>query len=607
MSKKKNTKKSPWLIFFGVAIAFTIFSNLLGNNFGNSNSEEIPISEFQKIFQDGKFTKVIQDGEIIIGYENESDKSGKKTVIPYNSNLKDLGLSPTDAPENTEWTAKSLENKALFYKIIESILPFLIIVGIIVFMMSRATKGGGNPFNFAQSKAKMMSKNKKLTKFKDVAGADEAKEQLEEIVDFLKNPLKYKNIGAKIPRGALLVGPPGTGKTLLARAVAGEADVPFMSISGSEFVEMFVGVGASRVRDMFSKAKKQSPSIIFIDEIDAVGKQRSSAGFNAGHDEREQTLNQILTEMDGFDNTTSVIVLAATNRPDVLDKALLRPGRFDRRVVINNPDIKAREEIMLVHAKNKPTNENIDWNRIARITVGFSGADLENLLNEAAILVAKQNRKTIEQKDIEISVEKIALGPEKKSLVMKEDQKRKTAYHETGHAIVAHLLENADPVHKVTIVSRGMALGVTWTMPTEDQYSISKSKFLDEVCVLLGGFATEEIFFGEHETGVANDLKVATNKIKSMITQYGMNEELGPVTYTTPEDHAGFEYLGTKGISEEYNKKIDEEVKKTMESCLKKTHSIIEDNKDLVKEIAENLLKVETLDKDEFEKFFNKN
>lgn len=610
MAKKPNNSPlkmskgpSPWIVLLGIVLFFTVLSNFLAPA-TTSEIEEIPLSTLVENVQDKKYKEIEIKGEVITATPKEGDILQKAIMIPGES-LTDLGVSPP--PKGTVINAISLEKQLFWSKLLGDLLPIILIVGLIIFFMTRMSKNSGGPFSFGQSKAKTFDRRKKKTKFSDVAGAEEAKEDLIEVVDFLKNPKKYTKIGAKIPRGVLLIGSPGTGKTLLARAVAGEADVPFFSISGSEFVEMFVGVGASRVRDLFEKAKKSSPSIIFIDEVDAIGKQRGGGGFGGGgHDEREQTLNQILTEMDGFDNKTNVIVMAATNRPDVLDKALLRPGRFDRRVTIDRPDLKARKAILEVHSKNKPLAKDVDLTDIAKITVGFSGADLENLMNEAAILVAKENRTEITQNDVSVSVEKVSLGRERKSMVMKPEARRKTAYHETGHAMLAHLLPNADPVHKLSVVSRGMALGVTWTMPEEDQYSISRDKFLDEICVLLGGYSAEEIMFGQHETGVSDDLKKATQKARSMATRYGMAKELGPVSFADVEDHAGYEAFGSKGISEEYAKKIDEFVQKTVEDCLKKSMDILKKNKKLMEEIAEELLKVETLNKEEFEAFFKK-
>lgn len=606
MSKKTPTqlpprspkkKSSPWIILIVVVLVATFFSYFFGPP-SDTSLKEIPISELRENFESEKYSSIKIRGESVLATIRDSDEK-EKAIRLANETVSDLGL--LNAPEGTTVEVVSTEAQNILQRVLFDFLPLFLILGIIVFFMTRMAKNAGGAFSFGQSKAKIFDRRKKKTKFSDVAGAYEAKEELTEIVDFLKNPKKYVKIGAKIPRGALLVGPPGTGKTLLARAVAGEANAPFFSISGSEFVEMFVGVGASRVRDLFEKAKKNAPAIIFIDEIDAVGRQRGGSGFGGGHDEREQTLNQILTEMDGFDNETNVIVMAATNRPDVLDKALLRPGRFDRRIVIDSPDIKAREEIIEVHTRNKPLAPDINLRDIAKITVGFSGADLENLVNEAAILVARENRKNITQKDLSISMEKISLGRERKSLVMKPEARRKTAYHETGHAMMAYLLPNADPVHKLSIVSRGMALGVTWTMPEEDQYSISRDKFLDEICVLLGGYSAEEIMFGQHETGVSDDLKKATRKARSMAVRYGMAPEIGPVSFSDSEDHSGFESFGVKGVSEEYLKKIDEFVEKTIRECLKRSMSLLTQEKETMVIIAEKLLEVETLNREEFE------
>lgn len=598
--KSSRKKPSAWIILIGIVLITTVFSHFFGQS-SDVTVKEIPISNLRHNFEAGKYSSIKIKGETVLATLRDSEEK-EKAIRLANETVSDLGL--INAPEGTTVEVVSTEAQSILRSILVDFLPIFLIFGIIIFFMTRMAKNAGGPFSFGQSKAKIFDRRKKKTQFSDVAGAYEAKEELTEIVDFLKNPKKYVKIGAKIPRGALLVGPPGTGKTLLARAVAGEANAPFFSISGSEFVEMFVGVGASRVRDLFEKAKKNAPAIIFIDEIDAVGRQRGGSGFGGGHDEREQTLNQILTEMDGFDNETNVIVMAATNRPDVLDKALLRPGRFDRRIVIDSPDIKAREEILGVHARNKPLAPDVDLREISRITVGFSGADLENLINEAAILVARENRKNITQKDLSVSMEKISLGRERKSLVMKPEVRRKTAYHETGHAMMARLLPNADPVHKLTIISRGMALGVTWMMPEEDQHTVSRDKFLDEICVSLGGYAAEEIMFGQHETGVSNDLKQATRRARNMAVRYGMAPEIGPVSFADVEDHSGYESFGVKGISEEYLKKIDAFVEKTIRECLQKTMSLLTSNKETLVAIAEKLLEVETLNREEFEAFF---
>ncbi|MEK7544650.1 MAG: ATP-dependent zinc metalloprotease FtsH [Patescibacteria group bacterium] len=487
-----------------------------------------------------------------------------------------------------------------------NILPFALVIGFLMMMMRSAQSSNNQAMSFGKTNARLYDKEKQKTTFSDVAGAKEAKEELVEIVDFLKNPKKYTALGAKTPKGVLLIGSPGCGKTLLARAIAGEADVPFFNISGSEFVEMFVGVGASRVRDLFKKAKRNSPCIIFIDEIDAVGRHRG-AGMGGGHDEREQTLNQILTEMDGFETETHVIVVAATNRPDVLDPALLRPGRFDRRIVVDMPDIQDRTDILKVHSRNKPLTDEVDLLRVAQQTPGFSGADLENLMNEAAILAARNDKKTISMEMVEQAVEKVALGPEKKSRVLSEEEKKITAYHETGHAVVGHLLDGCDPVHKVSIISRGMALGVTWYLPEEDKHLKSKSQFEHQIAAAIGGYAAEKMFFKEVTTGPSSDLEKATNMARAMVTHYGMSE-MGPMIFggQSNEIFLGRDYGHVKNYSEEVAGKIDSEVKKIIQKGYDIATKILTENKEIVIEIAEKLIKKETLNREEFGKFFKK-
>ncbi len=497
------------------------------------------------------------------------------------------------------------QGKAFWTDLLIGFVPFLLIIGFFVFMMRSAQSSNSQAMSFGKSKAKSYDKEKQKTTFNDVAGAKEAKAELEEVVDFLKRPEKYRKMGAKIPKGVMLVGVPGTGKTLLARAVAGEAECPFFSISGSEFVEMFVGVGASRVRDLFNKAKRNSPCIIFIDEIDAVGRHRG-AGLGGGHDEREQTLNQILTEMDGFETGTNVIVIAATNRPDILDPALLRPGRFDRRVIVDMPDIEARAEILKVHSRKKPLSKGVDLTKIAKGTPGFTGADLENLMNEAAILTAKTDKKSIGNAEINMAIEKVVMGPERKSRVLSKKEKEITAFHEVGHAVVGHLLPNCDPVHKVSIISRGMALGVTWFLPQEDTHLSSRSKFEDELCSLLGGYASEEIFFGEMTTGASSDLERATKIARNMVTKYGMST-LGPIVLgdSNNEVFIGKDYGHVKNYSEESAAKVDELIRKILDTAHKKTKEMIVKNKKLIKTIAEDLLVKENLSAEEFKKYFS--
>jgi len=498
----------------------------------------------------------------------------------------------------------STESEEWWMNMLFSLIPILLIIGFFVFMMRQAQSTNNQAMSFGKSKARLSDKERNKTTFKDVAGAVEAKQELIEIVDFLKSPLKYTQMGAKIPKGVILVGAPGTGKTLLARAVAGEANVPFFNISGSEFVEMFVGVGASRVRDLFKKAKRNAPCIIFIDEIDAVGRHRG-AGMGGGHDEREQTLNQILTEMDGFEKDTNVIVMAATNRPDVLDPALLRPGRFDRRVVVDMPDLKAREEILQVHGRGKPLAKTVDLELIARHTPGFSGADLENLMNEAAILAARNNKKIVAMKDVQEAIEKVAMGPQRKSMVLTKEEKEIVAYHETGHALIGYLLPYCDPIHKVTIISRGHALGVTWSLPDEDRRLNTKKRYIDEMAMALGGYAAEQVVFGEITTGAGSDLQSATGMARYMVTQAGMSK-LGPVVYgdQNHEVFLGRDFGHVKNYSEEMAAKIDDEIKSFIDAAYAQAKEIIEKHRDLLDTIAKDLIKKETLNAEEFAEYF---
>jgi len=603
----KGPKKSNNLIYvlvFALILTATYYIfNPQKSLLKDKTVTEIPISQLVKDYNDNKFTAVeIKDNRIFA-----TSKEEVKFVAfrPTGETIAGLGLSNSNNP--TTVTVINTETTAFWMGVVSNWLPILLFIALIVFMAKQIGKGAGGAMSFGKTQARLYSKKDKKTTFKNVAGMQESKEELVEIVDFLKNPKKYTNIGAKIPRGLLLVGAPGTGKTLLARAVAGEAGVPFFSISGSEFVEMFVGVGASRVRDLFAKAKQSAPCIIFIDEIDAVGRQRGM-GMGGGHDEREQTLNQILTEMDGFENQTKVIVIAATNRPDVLDKALLRPGRFDRRVVIDMPNLAERLEILKVHTEKKKFDKSVNFDKIARQTPGFSGADLENLLNESAILAAKQNEKTIKQKHLESSIEKVGLGPEKKSRRLTEEEKKITAYHEVGHALVGKVLPKCDPVHKVSIVSRGMALGVTWFLPEEDKHLMSLSKFKDELCSLLGGYISEKLTFGEVTTGASNDLQRATAVARRMVTEYGMSDEIGPIVFG---EKSGAKFLGTDmgstpNYSQEISAKIDSEIQKIIKEAEKSTIQILTKNKALLKKISEELLKVETLDREAFDKFFDK-
>jgi cell division protease FtsH len=474
--------------------------------------------------------------------------------------------------------------------------PTLLIIGFWFFMMRQMQGGGkGGAFSFGKSKARLIDENSNTVTFADVAGCDEAKEEVFELVDFLKDPQKFQKLGGRIPHGVLLVGPPGTGKTLLARAIAGEAKVPFFSISGSDFVEMFVGVGASRVRDMFENAKKNSPCIIFIDEIDAVGRHRG-AGMGGGNDEREQTLNQMLVEMDGFESNSGVIVVAATNRSDVLDRALLRPGRFDRQVHVGLPDIRGREQILQVHMRKVPIDPDVNAAVLARGTPGFSGADLANLVNEAALFAARRNKRSVDMKDFEDAKDKIYMGPERKSAVMREEERRNTAYHESGHAVVAKVLPKADPVHKVTIMPRGMALGVTWQLPEHDRVNLYKDRMLEELAILFGGRAAEEVFLNSMSTGASNDFERATKMARDMVTRYGMSDSLGTMVYVDTESESIFGRNSTKTVSELTQQKVDAEIRTLIDSQYALAKSILEQNRDKVEAMVAALLEWETID-----------
>lgn len=497
---------------------------------------------------------------------------------------------------------KAEEEPSFLQTLFVSWFPMLLLIGVWIFFMRQMQGGKGGAFSFGKSKARMLDDTANKVRFNDVAGCDEAKQDVQEVVDFLKDPSKYQRLGGHIPRGILLVGPPGTGKTLLAKAIAGEAGVPFFSISGSDFVEMFVGVGAARVRDMFENAKKNAPCIIFIDEIDAVGRQRG-AGLGGGNDEREQTLNQMLVEMDGFETGTNIIVIAATNRPDVLDPALLRPGRFDRQVVVPLPDIRGREQILNVHMKKIPVAQDVRADILARGTPGFSGADLANLVNEAALFAARRNGRVVDMNDFELAKDKIVMGAERKSMVMTEDEKRNTAYHESGHALVAKLMPKSDPVHKVTIIPRGRALGVTMQLPEEDHYAYDKQYLLTRIAILFGGRIAEEVFMHQMTTGASNDFERATQMARDMVTRYGMSDSMGVMVYAENE---GDPFLGrsltrTSHISEETMRAVDNEIRRILEEQYTTARKLIEDNADKVEAMAQALLKWETIDADQID------
>ena len=598
--QRKNTIAYVLLFALILTIAFYAFNPQGAST--EKKAVEIPVNQLESDYASQKYSQIEINNDKIYA----TDKTGNRyfAVRPAGETLKDMGLN--DPANPTEIKAISGETAAFWMNVISGWLPIILFIALIIFMARQLGKGASSAFSFGKSQARVYTKDGKTkTTFKDVAGMDEAKDELVEVVDFLKNPKKYTKMGAKIPRGVMLVGAPGTGKTLLARAVAGEANVPFFSISGSEFVEMFVGVGASRVRDLFQKAKRNAPCIIFIDEIDAVGRQRGF-GMGGGHDEREQTLNQILTEMDGFEKETNVIVMAATNRPDILDAALTRPGRFDRRVIIDMPNLVEREEILKVHARNKPLDSNVDLKKIARQTPGFSGADLENLLNESALLAAKGGGQVVKQEHLELAVEKVGLGPEKKSRKLSEEEKKITAYHEVGHALVGKLLPGCDPIHKVTIIPRGMSLGATWSVPDADVHLKSVSKFKDDICSLLGGYIAEKIFFADVTTGASSDLRRATDIARKMVTEYGMSPDIGLVIFG---EQGGGQFMGTevatyKNYSEEMASKIDAAVSKIIKEAEVRTSEIISKNQDLMHKIAKELLKTEVLNQEEFNAFF---
>lgn len=593
----------------------------------NTSTQELSYTEFlQKVkVGDIKSVEIDKDSSSLIAHPkvqppiikkatNDAMKSlygEQKTALVQYKVLtpSDPGLMNKLEAANVDVNVKKPSESSQWMGILGSlILPVLFIVFLVV-MAKGLQAGGSQAMSFGKSKAKMMLDNKVKIMFKDVAGIDEEKQELEEIVDFLKNGEKYVKLGAKIPKGVLLVGVPGTGKTLMAKAVAGEAGVPFFSISGSDFVEMFVGVGASRVRDLFEQAKKHQPCIIFIDEIDAVGRQRG-AGLGGGHDEREQTLNQLLVEMDGFDESVNVIVIAATNRPDILDNALLRPGRFDRQIVINRPDILGREQILMVHAKNKPLADEVDLKVLAKRTPGFTGADLQNLLNEAALLAARHDKNKIQMDDLEEAIDKVMAGPEKKSRIISDEEKENTAYHEVGHALLSKLLKHCDPLHKVSIIPRGMALGITMTLPEKDHLTMTKVQLLDRITMTLGGRVAEELTYGPDSitTGASNDLEKVTALARKMVTAYGMSQKMGNMAYGKSEEHVfmGRDFGHARDFSEEIAADIDKEVKKIVDDCYADATRLLQENKDMLEYIAKKLLEEETIDEKEFVSLMDK-
>ncbi len=605
-----NSRSQNYFVYFLLVVAigamlFTLYRQNPGDN------KALTINQVALDVQEGKVARIVieADDQIRVIYENgeedgiESRKEADATLVEQ---LRSLGVTSEQlAPANVviEVSKPSVWSAVLTSAVY--ILPVLFMVGLFWFIMRQAQGSNNAAMSFGKSRARMFSGEHPTVTFADVAGADESKQELAEVVEFLKEPQKFIQLGARIPKGVLLVGPPGTGKTLLAKAVSGEAGVPFFSISGSEFVEMFVGVGASRVRDLFDQAKRHSPCIIFVDEIDAVGRQRG-AGLGGSHDEREQTLNQMLVEMDGFDTDTNVIIIAATNRPDILDPALLRPGRFDRRVTLDRPDVKGREAILKVHVKGKPLDPNVNLGSIARGTPGFVGADLENLINEAAILAARRNKKSIGQSEMEEAIERVVMGPERKSRLISDEEKRIIAYHEAGHAVVANAIAEADPVQKVTIVGRGQAGGVTWYRPDEDRILMSRKKLSAMLVSALGGRAAEELIFDDITSGASNDIEQVTRIARAMVTRLGMSNEMGTMVYGQKEEliFLGREISEQRDYSEAVAEKIDIEVRKLVEDSYKQAKSLVKKHRKQLDLVAKKLLEVESITREEFEKLF---
>ena len=580
-----------WLVI--ALVLMTVFNQF---NTRQTTQKAMEYSQFIDEVKQGKIAKVTIEGRVVKGVKSTGEKF--TTYAPS-----DIWMVTDLLKNGVIVEAKPEEEPSLLMNIFVSWFPMLLLIGVWVFFMRQMQGGGrGGAFSFGKSRARMLDENNNTVTFADVAGCEEAKEEVSELVEFLRDPSKFQKLGGRIPRGVLMVGNPGTGKTLLARAIAGEAKVPFFSISGSDFVEMFVGVGAARVRDMFENAKKHAPCIVFIDEIDAVGRQRG-AGLGGGNDEREQTLNQLLVEMDGFEANSGVIIIAATNRPDVLDPALMRPGRFDRQVVVPLPDIRGRDQILQVHMRKVPIAPDVKADILARGTPGFSGADLANLVNEAALFAARGNKRLVDMEDFERAKDKIIMGAERRSIVMPEHERKNTAYHESGHAVVAKLLTRTDPVHKVTIIPRGRALGVTMQLPTEDRYSMDREQILQNIAVLFGGRIAEEVFMGQMTTGASNDFERATDMARNMVTRWGMTESLGTMVYAENE---GEVFLGRsvtthKNMSEETMRKVDAEIRRLLDQQYALARKILEDNRDKVEVMAKALLDWETIDAEQID------
>jgi cell division protease FtsH len=584
------SKAAVWVVI--ALVLFTVFKQFDTRGL-STGATPVAYSDFLDDVHAKRIKEATIEDRSIVATTTDGKKV--KTAATY----LDRGLIGDLINNDVKFDVKQPEEQSFLSQVFISWFPMLLLIGVWVFFMRQMQGGGkGGAFSFGKSKARMLDENSNTVTFADVAGCDEAKEEVNELVDFLRDPTKFQKLGGRIPRGVLLVGPPGTGKTLLARAIAGEAKVPFFTISGSDFVEMFVGVGASRVRDMFENAKKHSPCIVFIDEIDAVGRHRG-AGMGGGNDEREQTLNQLLVEMDGFEPNSGVIVVAATNRADVLDKALLRPGRFDRQVMVGLPDIRGREQILYVHMRKVPIAPDVKADILARGTPGFSGADLANLVNEAALFAARRSKRLVEMQDFEDAKDKIVMGPERKSAVMREEERRNTAYHESGHAVVAKLLPKADPVHKVTIMPRGFALGLTWQLPEHDRVNMYKDKMLEEIAILFGGRISEEIFMHQMSTGASNDFERATKLARAMVTRYGMSESLGTMVYEDSEQDAYFGRASAKTVSEATQQKVDTEIRSILDTQYALSRKLLEENREKVEMMAKTLLEWETIDADQ--------
>ena len=592
-----NTFKSI-LLWVALCVGLMAAFNALTSK--QENKQQIEYSQFIQQVNNGEVSNVKIEGSAIIGYLIKGERTDKTTFFT-NAPLDD-SLVKTLLDNKVRVNVIPEEKPSILTSLFFSLLPVLLLIGAWFYFMRMQSGGGGKggAFSFGKSRARLMDKETNKVTFADVAGCDEVKEEVQEIVDYLKSPTRYQSLGGRVPHGILLAGSPGTGKTLLAKAIAGEAGVPFFSISGSDFVEMFVGVGASRVRDMFEQAKKNAPCIIFIDEIDAVGRQRG-AGLGGSNDEREQTLNQLLVEMDGFESNHTVIVIAATNRPDVLDPALQRPGRFDRQVVVPLPDIRGREQILKVHVKKVPLDESVDLSSLARGTPGFSGADLANLVNEAALFAGRRNKIKVDQSDFEDAKDKIYMGPERRSMVMHEDEKRATAYHEAGHAIVAESLPFTDPVHKVTIMPRGRALGLTWQLPERDRISMYKDQMLSQLSILFGGRIAEDIFVGRISTGASNDFERATQMAREMVTRYGMSDKMGVMVYTENEDEVflGRSITRSQNISEKTQQEIDAEIRRILDEQYQVAYKILDENRDKMEIMCKALMDWETIDRDQ--------